>query len=95
MKTVCYCRCAYDDGISLEIQKEDMNVSRLSRDFVLLDKILHLLEKYHVTLVSIQQPKFSEERQSELLNEVKKLLSSSKRGIMNKKEESCEVLNLS
>ena len=120
MKTACYCRCAYDDGTSLEIQKEDMksilqeagvpeqdvvfyaeygsginakrkelrrllhdvksgniqtvyvkNVSRLSRDFVLLDKILHLLEKHHVTLVSIQQPKFSEERQSEFLSIVK------------------------
>lgn len=134
MKTACYCRCAYDDGISLEIQKEDMksvlqeagveeqdivfyaeygsginakreelcrllydvkggniqtvyvkNVSRLSRDFVLLDKILHLLEKHHVTLVSIQEPEFGSERQSELLNEVKKLLSSSKRGIIGKK----------
>lgn len=135
MKTACYCRCAYDNGISLEIQKEDMksilqetgveeqdivfyaeygsgisakreelrrllhdvkggniqavyvkNISRLSRDFMLLDKIIHLLEKHHVTLVSIQEPEFGSERQSELLNEVKKLLSSRRCDIIDTKE---------
>lgn len=125
MRIACYCRCAYNDGKSLEIQKDGMksvlqeagvpeqevvfyaeygsgisakreelrrllhdvkngkiqtvyvkNVSRLSRDFVLLDKILHLLEKHHITLISIQEPKFSEDRQTGFLSIVKNCFSA-------------------
>ena len=52
------------------------DIARLSRDIVLLDKILHYLETHNVTLISIQEPKFSEDRQSGFLSIVKNCFSA-------------------
>lgn len=52
------------------------DIARLSRDIALLEKILHYLEIHHVTLMSIQEPKFSEDRQSGLLSIVKNCFSA-------------------
>ena len=52
------------------------DIARLSRDIALLEKILHYLEIHHVTLISLQEPKFSEDRQSGLLSIVKNCFSA-------------------
>ena len=52
------------------------DIARLSRDIALLEKILHYLETHHVTLISIQEPKFGEDRQSGLLSIVENCFSA-------------------